>query len=263
MHILSFDRNDLRLGINFTRMMIRDRFLGSSLGSLWAILNPALLLTIFTFVFGFIFQSRLPGAETSISFVIWLISGYGPWLAISEGIMGSTSSVVSQSGLIKNLAFKTELLPLSATMLGIVPLLVSLVVLVVLLAVDGRAPNVAWLVMPVVLLMQTLFIGGLGLILATFNVFKRDIAQILPSLLTLLLFASPIFYPIDAYPEYLRAYVLLNPFYIIANGYREPILFGRVQPLWELVYLTCLAIGTFALGLMVFRRLKSEFYGQL
>jgi lipopolysaccharide transport system permease protein len=263
MRLFSFDRNDLRLGFNFARMMIRDRFLGSSLGSVWAIINPALMLMIFTFVFGFIFQSRMPGAETSISFVIWLISGYGPWLAMSEGILGSTSSVVGQSGLVKNLAFKTELLPLAATSLGAVPLVVSLVVLIILLAAEGRAPNAAWAIMPVVLVLQTLFIGGLGLVLAAFNVFKRDVAQILPNLLTLLLFASPIFYSVESYPAGMRSYVVLNPLYIIANGYREPIMFEKVQPLWQLGYLALISVGMFTLGLYVFRRLKSEFYGHL
>ncbi len=69
-----------------------------------------IMLGIFTFVFGYVFKSKLPGAETSLSYVIWLISGYGPWLAISDGISSGTSAITGNSGLVKNLSFKTELL---------------------------------------------------------------------------------------------------------------------------------------------------------
>ena len=91
--ILGFDRADALRLLNFLKMGLRDRFLGSTLGLVWAIVNPLLMMGIFTFVFAFVFRSRLPGAETSLSFVIWLISGYGPWLAIGDSLATSTGSV--------------------------------------------------------------------------------------------------------------------------------------------------------------------------
>ena len=92
-----YNRRDLRMFVGFFRMLLRDKVLGSSLGMIWAVANPLLMLGIFTFVFGFVFKSRLPGAESSLGFVIWLVSGYGPWLAISEGLNACTAAVVGNA----------------------------------------------------------------------------------------------------------------------------------------------------------------------
>src|SRR5262245_41206510 len=99
MTLAGFDRRDLGMLQSLFRMTLGDRFLGSSLGIAWAILSPLLLMGIFTFVFTFVFPNRLPGREGALPFVIWLISGYGPWLAINEGLSAATSSVVGNAGI--------------------------------------------------------------------------------------------------------------------------------------------------------------------
>ena len=84
-----FNRQDLRLAVNLWKMAVRDRYLGSSLGSFWAVANPLFMLALYTFVFGFVFKVRLPGAESTLEYVIWLIVGYGPWIATTEAIMAA------------------------------------------------------------------------------------------------------------------------------------------------------------------------------
>ena len=80
MSIMGFDRADLGFMLNLWRMNLSDRYLGSALGGAWAILNPLLMFALFTFVFGFVFKARLPGADSTMAYSIWLICGYGPWL---------------------------------------------------------------------------------------------------------------------------------------------------------------------------------------
>ncbi|MBX6322155.1 MAG: ABC transporter permease [Rhodospirillaceae bacterium] len=263
MSVLGFDRRDLRLGANLFRMALRDRYLGSALGMAWAIANPLLMLGLFAFVFGYVFTARLPGAETSLTFVIWLISGYGPWLAISEGLNAAASSVVGAAGIVKNLPFKTELLPAAAVLTGLVPLAVALVLVVALLIAGGGAPAWAWLILPVVVVLQLVFIAGLGLFLAALTVFVRDVAVALPNLLLLVLFASPIFYPLSAYPAGVGEVLRFNPFYVIAEGYRTPLTRGELPPAWSILYLLAASVVAFALGLRFFRRLKSHFEARL
>ncbi|MGH9958884.1 MAG: ABC transporter permease [Pyrinomonadaceae bacterium] len=257
--MFGFSRSDLRTLRSFLRMFLRDRFLGSRLGVLWAVGNPLLMMSIFTFVFGFVFKAKLPGAETSLAYVVWMISGYGPWLAINESIMSSTTAVVANTGLIKNLAFKTELLPITGAMLGLLPLLVSVVYLAALLLADGRSPSTAWAILPIVLVCQLLMISGVGLVLSAVNVFIRDVSFLLPNLLLIALFATPIFYPIDSFPEPFRLLSLLNPFYVLTEGYRQPVVHGNLPPPWMLAYLAVVSAGTFAAGLIFFRRLKPFF----
>ena len=140
---------------------------------------------IFCFVFTFVFPSRLPGREGALPFVIWLISGYGPWLAITEGLNSATSSVVSSAGIVKNIAFKSELLPISVSLLGLVPLIVSFALVIILKLASGGPPSLAWLTLPVVVVLQFLFVSGIGLFLSALNVFVRDTVLVLPNLLTL------------------------------------------------------------------------------
>jgi len=259
MTFLEFDRRDARMLISLFRMALGDRFLGSSLGVIWAVLSPLMLMGIFCFVFTFVFPSRLPGRDGALPYVIWLISGYAPWLGISEGLSSATSSVTGSAGIVKNIAFKSELLPVVGSMLGLVPLAVGLLLIFALQIGSGHGISLAIVALPLMIALQLLFVSGLGLFLGALNVFIRDTALALPNVLTILLFASPIFYPISSYPAPVRAILIYNPFYILTECYRAPILFGGFPPLWMLIYLTVLAALLFLAGLWWFRRLKSFF----
>lgn len=259
MTFAGFDRRDYGMLVNLFRMTLGDRFLGSSLGLVWAVLSPLLLMGTFMFVFTYVFPSRLPGREGTLPFIIWLISGYAPWLALSEGLSSATNSVVGSSGIVKNIAFKSELLPIVGAMLGLVPLSVGLALIFGLQILSGQGMSFAVLALPFVILLQLVFVSGLGLFLAALNVFLRDTALALPSVLTILLFASPIFYSISSYPEAIRTALVFNPFYVLAECYRAPILSGTLPPLWMIAYMTGISIVLFFGGLWWFRRLKSFF----
>ncbi len=119
MSISGFNRGDVRFALLYLRIMFRDRFIGSSLGVIWAIASPVFLLGIFTFVFGFVFRAKLPGAETSLSYVIWLISGYGPWLSISEGISSSAGVIIANAPTVQWLVIPFVVLLLFILIIGI------------------------------------------------------------------------------------------------------------------------------------------------
>lgn len=256
---LAVDRRDAAMLGNLFRMSLTDRYLGSALGVVWAILSPLFMLSIFTFVFTFVFPSRLPGREGTLPFIIWLISGYGPWLALSEGLSLATSSVVGSAGIVKNIAFKSELLPIVSSLMGLVPLGVSFALIIILKAFSGEWPSPALLILPFVIVLQFVLVSGLGLFLGALNVFVRDTQLILPNVLTMLLFASPIFYALSAYPPAVQSILRYNPFYILAECYRAPILEGQMPPLWMPVYLVLVSGLIFTAGLWWFRRLKSFF----
>lgn len=259
MTLAGFDRRDYGMLLSLFRMALSDRFLGSALGLIWAVLSPLMLMGIFVFVFTFVFPSRLPGREGALPFVIWLISGYGPWLGISEGLSSATGSVTSNAGIVKNIAFKSELLPVVGAMLGLVPLGVGLGLVVILKFASGDGLNWTVAALPIVIALQLLFVSGVGLFLSALNVFVRDTALALPSVLTIVLFASPIFYPLSAYPAAIRAILIFNPFYVLAECYRAPLLTGSFPSIWMLAYLAVFSGILIAGGLWWFRRLKSFF----
>lgn len=257
--MFNFDRNDIRLTLNLIRMNVRDRYLGSSLGSFWAITNPLFMLAVYTYVFGFILKVKLPGAESTFAYVIWLISGYGPWIATVEAIVAATASVVGASGLVKNMAFKTELLPISAAFIGLISLTVSLLFLLTLMTIAGNVPDwhIVWI--PLIIILQLFFIVALGLWLSVINVFVRDLSIALPNILTIIMFITPIFYPISTMPQVIRILSLGNPFYQISDAYRNVLLEQITPNYWGMGYVFLLSVVIFHFGLIAFRRAKSHF----
>ena len=159
MTIAGFDRRDLGMLWSMFKLTLTDRYLGSALGLTWAVLSPLLLMGIFTFVFTFVFPGRLPGREGALPYVIWLLSGYGPWLAISEGLSASTNSVVGNAGIVKNIAFKSEVLPVVGALTGLLPLLVSSAVILLLQLVSGELPRLALLSLPIALFADFVCLG--------------------------------------------------------------------------------------------------------
>ena len=244
-------------------MTLRDRFLGSKFGLVWAIASPVMMLSIFTFVFGFVFRSKLPGSESSLAYVIWLVSGYGPWLAISEGVMTATTSVTSSAQLVKNMKFKYELLPIAGGIMGLVPLAVAVGYLTVLMFFEGIYPAWSWTILPIVVVIQFILISGIGFFFAALNVFVRDIQHVLPNLLLIVMFSSPIFYAITAFPSIVQKPMAYNPIYLLAEAYRQPLLYGVMPPVWTLFYIAIIAAVLFVAGLVMFRRLSFHFESQL
>jgi lipopolysaccharide transport system permease protein len=257
--MFGFNKHDVSLTFNFFVVNLRDKYLGSKLGRVWAVLNPLLMLGLFTFVFGFVYKTRLPGADTTLAYVTWLISGYGPWVAASEAISSSAMSVISASGLIKNLAFKSEVLPIAAVATSVVPLCVSIAFLVILMICDANVPtwHIVWV--PLVIFLQFYFVAALGIWLSAINVFVRDISFVIPTALTMLLFATPIFYPIGSMPRIVRTASEFNPFYILVDGYRQPLVHHQSPNAISLLYLAVLSTVLFYFGLRAFRRVKGHF----
>lgn len=257
--MFGFNKQDIRLALNLFKMNVRDRYLGSSLGSFWAIANPLFMLALYTFVFGFVFKVRLPGADTTLGYVTWLIIGYGPWIATIEAIMASTTSVVGAAGVVKNMAFKTELLPISAAFVGLISLVVSFCFLLILLAIAGNAPDwrIVWI--PLIVSLQFFLLVSLGLWLSAINVFMRDLSIALPNMLTIIMFVTPIFYPIESLPVLVQKLSFANPFYLIADAYRGVFLHHISPSLAGMSYIFLLSLAVFYFGLAAFRRAKGHF----
>lgn len=259
MTILGFSTVDMRLIYHLLRMNIQDRYLGSYLGRFWAVFQPLMLFGMYTFIFGFVFKAKAPGSDTTLSYVIWLISGFAPFLAVSEAINSSASSLVSGAVMIKNINFKSECLVFAAVLSAFVPLMVGMIFLVGLLAWEGRLPGIALVAIPLVLVLQTLFLCGLGLFLSATTVFLRDVSHVIPSAMMFWMFFTPIFYSVDMLPGLARRMTFFNPLFHVTQFYRS-ILLENSWPDWEgTIFLALVGLFLFTLGLKYFRRLKGYF----
>ncbi len=258
-NLLGFTKQDMRTVLHLIATDLHDRYLGSVLGILWAIFLPLMTLCVYAFVFGFLFKARLPGAETTLSYTIWMISGLGPWLAFTESMISGTNSVWAHAGIVKNVPMNTDILPVVGCLMGIVQLVVSMLFLIVLMIVDGNPPTVHALYLFPHVAVQFLFVMSLCYSLSAIAVFLRDLSQVLPNLLMIAMFLTPIFYNIEMMPGPLRMINEVSPLYIISDGYRTALVDHQLPPFWHLPYLLAVTAVLGYGGLTFFRRMRGHF----
>jgi len=254
-------------------LVIRDlkvRYKNSVLGFLWSLLNPLLLMLVFTVVF----TVMLPNYSVP-SFPAFVLCGLLPWNFFTTSIMTSVTSISGSGHLVKKVYFPREVLTISNVLANFVNFLLALPVLFGLMAAFG-IPFTAWLLyLPLIMVVELLFTMGVSLVLATLNVFYRDTAVIMEVLVQAWFFLTPVFYPIDLLPATAkvlgwtfplrRALYIVNPMASIIASYRS-ILYGNVDgspptaPGWDFFLRTAItALLAFVIGYAVFRRHSSRF----
>ena len=237
---------------------LKGRYRGSVLGFLWSLVQPLLLLAVYSFVFGHVFQPRTEGAEP---YPLFLVCGLFPWIWFSSALAESTVALVANSGLIRRAVFPAELLPVVPVLSNLVHLLLALPVLALGLAI-GRAQGFAvggWgaLAVPLVLLLEMPLIAGLGLALAALHAHFKDVRDLLSSALTLLFFLTPVLYPISAVRVPAIWWVVkLSPATPFTLAYQRALFDGRFpEPvLW--LEMALVALVGWAIGAWIFGRLR-------
>jgi len=245
--------------IQLTRREIRSRFIGSSAGWLWLIVNPLLILGVYSIVFGVIFNARAP-TGLDMPFVAWLALALWPWLGFSEGIMRASESMPEHAGLISKVPMRRELLVLSSATASFALQLAGYLAVLLLMAALGipltpaGVPN-ALLVLAVLLLLC----NALGLVAATLRVFFSDLQQILPTLMMLWFFLTPILYAPELLPDHFQALVYANPLAGLMTDLRAALLEGQVIPGATTLVMLVVSAGLYAVGLIFFRRMAPYF----
>ena len=244
---------------DLTRREIRSRLINTSSGWLWLVVSPLLLLGVYALVFGYIFQARVP-ATLDVPFIAWLAIALWPWLAFSESVLKGSGAILQHAGLIAKVAMPRELLVISSQ--SAVFLLHLLGFSVVLLTIELTGTRLTWQGMPyAVLIMATLygFAVGLGLLLSAVQVFIRDLEQLLPSLMMLWFFMTPILYPAELLPSFLSGWMVLNPMNWWVGEVRAAVFEGKWLPDLGFLLLLVVAAASLALGYAVFSRLSHRF----
>src|SRR5262245_8349267 len=203
-----------------SRHRINVRYKQSRLGGLWALLQPLAMMLVFTAVFARLV--RVP--SEGVPYALFAYSGILPWTFFSGAVSNGTGSLVSHAALVTKVFFPREILPLSYVIAAAVDLIIGSVVLVGLL-IFYRVPLTAELLMvvPIVALLSILA-TACGLVLSAIQVRMRDVGVALPIALQLLMFASPVLYPLGVVPAAWRTLYLLNPLAGLIDGFRRSVL---------------------------------------
>lgn len=237
---------------------LKVRYKRSIFGALWTMLNPLLLMVVYTIVFTTIMQTGMP------NFSIFLLAGLLPWLFVSTSILQGMASVLGNQDLIRKVRVPQAIFPLSVVGSNLVNFTLSLLPLFAVMAVLGQPITSALLFLPVAVLVLTLFASGLTLLLASFTVFFRDVRHLTEVFLQVVFYLSPILYDLQRiestpgvwWTPLFRAELRLNPLSYLLPLVREPVYGGVLPSLEALLVATAWGLGSFAVGLAVFTRLE-------
>ncbi len=262
---------------NLTARELRGKYKRSTLGWAWSLLNPLVLAGMFTVVFSLIFRAPAPvGHPSGLKvFPLFLLIGLLPWNFVSNGINGAIDSLTSNANLVKKVYFPREVLVGASVLSWLVSLGIEVGVLVLALLVAGNMV-LPWLpVLVVLLVLQTVFVVGVGLALSVLNVYFRDVQHFVALFLQLWFYATPIVYPLSFVQSFVErhhaqlhgvpvlALYHLNPMVGFVESYRRVLYDLRWPAFGDLAYITVASVGMLLVGALLFRRFEPRLAEEL
>lgn len=248
---------------------LKARYRGTVFGFVWSFLNPLLLLTVYSIVFGIILpgsSGRVENAElVGIDYAIFLFTGLLPWLWFNSSVLENANVLFIHGNLIKKIQFPVEVLPIMVVFTNLVHFVLGVPILILMILFLGKTISITFWVFffPIAVIVQFVFTMGFGFLVAALTVHFRDLKDILANLLTLWFFATPIIYAFGS--EVIQknktfTFLLsLNPMTHIIEAYHYTFVFGQL-PHWKKLPVTfVVGLILFYLGYLIFDKLRDTF----
>lgn len=239
--------------IELVKRDIKVKYRRSVLGIFWSFLEPLLFMIVLTIIFSTFFKHNIE------NYPVYVLSGRLVFMFYSQATGGALRSITRNASIIKKIYVPKYIYPVSQTFSSLVTFLLSLIILVLVMLVTG-APftiYIALFLVPTVLLI--IFNIGVGLILATVNVFFRDIEHLYGVFLTLIMYCSAVFFPAEIIPANFQWILTWNPVYAMIKLTRDVFLYGQLFDTFTLLFATFAAIGSLIIGMILFYRYQDKF----
>ena len=230
------------------------RYKQTVLGPAWAILQPLILMLIFTFVFGRVAQIRPKGFD----YPVFVFAGLIPWTLFSQGMSQSALSLINQQNLLTKVYFPRLFVPIAAACVFLVDLAISLVIYAVVLLYYRTVPSWTIIFLPPLVLLTLIATLAFGILISALTVFYRDFKHIVPFLTQIFMFITPVIYPADMLTRNYQWVLAFNPMFGIVSAYRWAIL-GLDWNFPILAISTASALGLFVFAVFYFRRTERRF----
>lgn len=234
------------------------RFARSRLGGLWMIIHPLAQVAIYALILSNVLAAKLPGIESKYAYALYMMAGILAWSLFAEIISRCLTLFIEQGNLMKKMRFPRITLPAIVVGSSLLNNFLLLAAVIIVFAILGQAPNLQMLWLFSLTSAVIALAVGIGLILGVLNVFLRDIGQVVPIILQVWFWFTPIVYPISIVPEELKGLLVANPMYSIVRAYHDILVYGRAPDLQQVAIFTAVALGLMLLGLFMFRRAAPE-----
>ena len=234
---------------------VKVRYKQTAIGAAWAIVQPLLTMIIFTFVFGKF--ANMP--SDGLPYPVFSFAALLPWTYFARALNQSIMSVVGSANLIKKVYFPRLLLPVSATLSGLIDFGISFIFLLGMMVWYGIVPHWGVLALPFFLILALLTALSVSLWLSAINVRYRDVGQAIPFLIQIWLFASPVAYPVSVVPEKWRLLYSLNPMVGAIEGFRWALLGTETPDILAIVFSVAVVLALLVGGIIFFKRMEETF----
>ncbi|MBK5012057.1 ABC transporter permease [Pseudomonas sp. S60] len=240
-----------------------SRFARSKLGGLWMIIHPLAQVAIYALILSNVLGARLPGIDNKYAYALYLIAGILAWNLFAEIVGRCLTVFIEQGNLMKKMRFPRIALPVIVVGSCLLNNLLLFIAAMIIFALLGHAPNAQMLWLLPLTVVVVAFAVGLGLVLGVLNVFLRDIGQVVPIIMQVWFWFTPIVYSVNIVPDYLKGTLDINPMYAIVTAYHNVLVYKLEPNITELGVTVAIALGLMGLGLFLFRRASAEMVDSL
>jgi lipopolysaccharide transport system permease protein len=245
-----------------TKREITGRYRGSVMGILWTFINPILMLSVYTFVFSVVFKARWgTGAlsESKSDFAVILFAGLLVHTFFAEALSRAPTLIIGNANYVKKVVFPLEILSISNLLSVLFHTFISILVLLVAFIIFNGYLHWTVFLMPLVLFPLVVFTLGLSWFLSSLGVYLRDVGQTISIIVTILMFLSPIFYPISALPKEFQSLIMLNPLTFIIEQSRNVLIWGKMPDFYGLAIYSVISIVIMWLCFVWFQKTRKGF----
>jgi lipopolysaccharide transport system permease protein len=237
---------------------MKSRFVRSKIGAAWHILHPLAQATIFALVLSKILGARLGGVDNEAAYAIYLMSGIAAWSLFTEIVNRCLTVFIEYGNTLKKIAFPRIALPIIVLGSALLNHALLLLAVAVVFLGFGHIPSVHWVALPLGLLITIVMGFGMGIALGIFNVYSRDIGQVMAVVLQMWFWLTPIIYTRDLLPEGIARFVSANPMTPIVEYYQQVLLYQQWPDITTLAYPAGLALVLGLFSAVLFQRASPE-----
>jgi lipopolysaccharide transport system permease protein len=244
---------------NTIKKDLQSRYKSSVLGFFWTILNPLLMLVVYSIVFSVVMRIQVPGYNYSL----FLFTGLVPWMFLATTLQQSTMAIVGNANLIKKIYFPRIILPMSIALANLINMLLTLFLVLLASWHYGGPITSLYLYLLVIISVETIFVMACSITLACLTVYLRDLEHIVSVITMAWFYLTPVVYPVSFLPPKYMAFFKLNPMASIIESFHQVLIFGKTPDLTGLLYTALFSILFLYGAYATFNRLQRRFAEEL